>query len=261
VPFTNGSNPNLQPETSKSKTLGVVWSPQFIQNFNVSLDWWKIRIDNTIIADSPNQILIDCYEQGIDARCLQFTRDPALGIVNKLTYGNRNAGFLETEGYDMDLTHRLATDSMGTFSTNWSTTYVSSNVFRSTNDGKVVPTPINGIATNSVSGFRVRSNLTLGWDLGDFGISWTARYYSGVKEQCLDAVKHADECSDPGVRAPWYPGSQLQPPRLDHLPRCAGALQPAVGCHGIAGCEQRVREVRPEHVQQAELGVLLLRWL
>ncbi|AWH44204.1 TonB-dependent receptor [Stenotrophomonas sp. ZAC14A_NAIMI4_1] len=208
VPFTNGSNPNLQPETSKSKTLGVVWSPQFIQNFNVSLDWWKIRIDNTIIADSPNQILIDCYEQGIDARCLQFTRDPALGIVNKLTYGNRNAGFLETEGYDMDLTHRLATDSMGTFSTNWSTTYVSSNVFRSTNDGKVVPTPINGIATNSVSGFRVRSNLTLGWDLGDFGISWTARYYSGVKEQCLDVGKHADECSDPGVRAPWYPGSR-----------------------------------------------------
>ncbi len=208
VPFTNGSNPLLQPETSTSKTLGLVWSPNFIQNFNVSLDWWKIRIDNTIVADSPNQILIDCYEQGIDSRCTQFTRDPSLGIVNKLTYGNRNAGFLETEGYDMELTHRLDTDALGTFSTQWSTTYVSSNIFRSTNDPTVVPTPVNGIATNTTNGFRVRSNLTVGWDKGDFGVSWTARYYSGVKETCLNAVTHPDECSDPGVRAPWFSGSR-----------------------------------------------------
>jgi len=74
VPFTSGSNPLLQPETSKSKTLGLVWSPSFIPNFNASLDWWKIRIDNTIVADSPNQILIDCYEQGVTSRCAQFTR-------------------------------------------------------------------------------------------------------------------------------------------------------------------------------------------
>jgi len=204
VPFTSGSNPTLQPETSTSKTLGVVWSPSFIENFNLSLDWWKIRIDNTIVADSPNQILIDCYEQGVTERCSKFTRDPVLGIVNKLSYGNRNAGFLETEGYDLDVTYRLATEDFGTFSSNWSTTYVSSNIFRSTNDTTVVPSPTNGIG----SGFRVRSNLSVGWDLGNFGVSWTARYYSGVKEQCLSLAAHPDECSDPGVYAPWYKGSR-----------------------------------------------------
>ena len=204
VPFTSGSNPLLQPETSKSKTLGLVWSPSFIPNFNASLDWWKIRIDNTIVADSPNQILIDCYEQGVTSRCAQFTRDPVNGIVNKLTYGNRNAGFLETEGYDMDVTYRWDTDSYGKFTSAWSTTYVSSNIFRSTNDTTVVPTPTNGIG----SGFRVRSNLTVGWDLGNFGVTWTARYYSGVKEQCLSVSAHPDECSDPGVRAPWYAGTR-----------------------------------------------------
>ena len=67
VPFTSGSNPLLTPETSTSKTLGLVWSPSFIQGFNASLDWWKIRIDNTIIADTPTQILQDCYESGIQA--------------------------------------------------------------------------------------------------------------------------------------------------------------------------------------------------
>ena len=100
TPFVSGSNPLLVPETSTSKTLGLVWSPTFLSNFNVALDWWKIRIDNTIVGDSPNQILKDCYEQGIESRCSRFTRDPSNGIVTGLKFGNRNAGFAETEGYD-----------------------------------------------------------------------------------------------------------------------------------------------------------------
>ena len=203
VPFVSGSNPTLSPETSKSKTLGLVWSPSFIRNFNASLDWWKIRIDNTIVSDSPNQILIDCYEQGIEARCSRFARDPVTGIVSTLKYGNRNAGFLETEGYDMDVNYRFDTD-FGKFSTAWSTTYVSRNIYRSTNDASVVPTPSNGIG----SGFRIRSNLNLGWELGNFGASWTLRYYSGVKEQCASITLYPDECSDPGVYAPWYKGAR-----------------------------------------------------
>lgn len=203
VPFVSGSNPSLSPETSKSKTLGLVWSPSFISNFNASLDWWKIRIDNTIVSDSPNQILIDCYEQGIEARCSRFTRDPVTGIVSTLKYGNRNAGFLETEGYDMDVNYRFDTD-FGKFSAAWSTTYVSKNIYRSTNDTSVVPTPSNGIG----SGFRIRSNLNLGWELGNFGASWTLRYYSGVKEQCASITLYPGECSDPGVYAPWYKGAR-----------------------------------------------------
>ncbi|HGM5044631.1 MULTISPECIES: TonB-dependent receptor domain-containing protein [unclassified Stenotrophomonas] len=207
VPFVSGSNPTLTPETSTSKTLGLVWSPSFIKNFNASLDWWKIRIDNTIVADSPTQILIDCYEQGIDARCQRFTRDkstgPTAGIVDTLQFGSRNAGFMETEGYDLDLNYRLDT-SVGKFNAGWATTYVSKSEFRSTNDSTVVPTVSNGIGSN----FRVRSNLVLGWDLGNFGVSWTARYYSGVKEQCVDIRAYPDECSDPGVYAPWYKGAR-----------------------------------------------------
>lgn len=211
TPFTSGSNPLLQPETSTSKTLGLVWSPSFIKNFNASLDWWKIRIDNTIISDSPNQILIDCYEQGIDARCARFTRDPSTGIVTGLKFGNRNAGFMETEGYDLDLGYRLDT-AYGKFGANWATTYVSKNVIRSTNDANVAPTPVNAISnaitSNASAGFRIRSNLVLSWDLENFGVSWTTRYYSGLKEQCVSISAYPDECSDPGVSAPWYKGTR-----------------------------------------------------
>ncbi|MBW8373928.1 TonB-dependent receptor [Stenotrophomonas sp.] len=203
VPFTNGSNPDLQPETSTSRTLGLVWSPSFVPNLNVALDWWKIRIDNTIVNDHPNDMLRDCYELGIASRCNDFTRDPVTGIVDNLKYGKRNSGFMETEGYDLELSHHLDTG-YGKFSTGWTTTYVSSHLSRTTNELDVVPETKNGIG----SGFRVRSNLTLGWDLENFGVSWTARYYSGVKERCINAKTRPDECSDPGVQAPWYAGSR-----------------------------------------------------
>jgi len=183
-----------------------VWSPTFAEGLNIALDWWKIRIDNTIVGDSPNQILKDCYEQGIESRCSRFTRDPSNGIVTGLKFGNRNAGFAETEGYDLDVSYRVDTG-YGKLSAGWTSTYVSKNVYRSTNDVRDAITPINGVAntigTATSLAFRVRSNLVLGWDVGDFGVSWTARYYSGVKERCLNASRYADECSDPTFLAPW----------------------------------------------------------
>ena len=39
-------------------------------------------------------------------------------------------------------------------------------------------------------------------------MTWTARYYSGVKETCSNIGLYPDECSDPGVYAPWYKGSR-----------------------------------------------------
>ncbi|MDO7785473.1 hypothetical protein QPL65_24965, partial [Escherichia coli] len=90
------------------------------------------RIDNTIIADTPTQILQDCYESGIEARCSRFQRDPVTGIVTNLKFGNRNAGFMETEGYDLDVSYRLDTR-FGKFNVNSATTYVSSATYRTSN--------------------------------------------------------------------------------------------------------------------------------
>ena len=125
------------------------------------------------------------------------------GIVTNLKFGNRNAGFMETEGYDLDVSYRLDTR-FGKFNVNSATTYVSSATYRTSNDSSIVPIVTNGIG----SAFRVRSNLALGYDLGDFGVTWTARYYSGVKETCSNIGLYPDECSDPGVYAPWYKGSR-----------------------------------------------------
>ena len=181
VPFTSGSNPTLTPETALSKTLGLVWSPGFAEGLNLSLDWFNIRIENTIVGDGPSTILDDCYVQGIASRCSPalFTRDPSQGNIPIVTFGNRNAGFREVEGYDFDLAYRYATDNLGTFSVVSNTTYTSKDVFINTNDPRV---PLSSVGFGST--FRIRSNLNLGWQSGPFSVNWMARYYSSIKEGC-----------------------------------------------------------------------------
>lgn len=195
IPFLSGSNPDLTPETSESKTLGLVWSPGFVEGLNMSLDWWNIRIDNTIVADSPTAQLDDCYVRGIASRCQgpnTFTRDPVTGEITSLSFGGRNAGFVETEGFDFDFNYRLDTE-FGRFDLAWLNTYVSKNEIKVDNlEG--VPSQQNGFGGN----FRLRSNVNLTWVNGPWSVTYGARYFSGTKEACF----FEERCSLPDYAAP-----------------------------------------------------------
>ena len=179
VAFRSGANPNLTPELSKSQTIGFVWSPSFLQGFNIAADWWKIRIKDTIVADTPNQILNDCYVQGLASRCAGFTRDAATGYVNSMLYGQRNAGYRKVEGFDFDVSYRLRTENWGTFTLASNSTYTARDITVATNDPRV---PLSAVGFANF--FRLRSNANLSWEQGIFGFTWAARYYSGMKEAC-----------------------------------------------------------------------------
>lgn len=188
VAFSTRANPDLEPETSTSRTLGVAWNPSFVDGLYLSLDWWKIRIDDTIVPDSPTQVLSDCYVQAIASRCSPqlFTRDPTLGYVNFMTFfGGINAGYREVEGFDFDVSYRLKTERWGEFRIQSNSTYTSRDYFVSTNDPRNPYSVVGQFGTpNNTSSFRLRSNLNLGWQKGAFGVSFNSRYYSSMKEPC-----------------------------------------------------------------------------
>jgi iron complex outermembrane receptor protein len=196
--FQGTGNQTLQPETSVSKTLGVVYSPEWLEGFNVSLDWWNIRVEDLIIGDTIGLILGDCYVSGIAARCDRslFTRDPVLGIVNSANIGLRNAGYNDVEGFDLGMNYRMSTD-FGDFGLNWQTTYTSKDEFKGSNIAADLPQQNVGFG----SIFRIRSNATLNWQYGDWGASWTTRYFSSIAETCLAATIPNRQCSDPNYIA------------------------------------------------------------
>lgn len=189
IAFNSGSNPGLTPEVSKSQTIGFVWSPEFVQGLNLALDWWKIRIADTIVADTPTNMLNDCYVLGIASRCVApsgglpgFTRDLAQGGIPNVSFGSVNAGFRKVEGFDFDVTYRWNTDNYGAFTLASNSTYTSKDYFVTTNTPQYATSGV-GIFPGFQT-FRVRSNLNLGWEFGDFGVSWMTRFYSGMKEGC-----------------------------------------------------------------------------
>jgi iron complex outermembrane receptor protein len=196
--FSSGSNPDLKPETAKTWTVGLVYSPDFVQGLDVSLDWWKIRIDNAIVGESATNILEQCYVQGSDAACGRFTRG-SNGQVNSLDRSLVNAGYRETAGYDINVRYRLPETAFGKFAVNWNTTYT--DYLEQRNDSAAT-TPVEQ-RTGWAGDFRVRSTFNLDWQYGDLGIGWTARYYSSMKEKC----SYMDECNMPGFNSSYTSAS------------------------------------------------------
>ncbi|RPE80955.1 TonB-dependent receptor domain-containing protein [Vulcaniibacterium tengchongense] len=189
VAFLSGSNPNLTPELSKSDTIGAVWSPGFLEGFSIAVDWWKIRIGDTIVADTPSNMLNDCYVLGIASRCVPsvngapgFSRDFTNGGIPLINFANINAGFRKVEGFDVDINYRWTTANWGEFSLSSNSTYTAKDYFVSTNTPQYAVSSVGVAGANQAH--RIRSNLNLTWEMGAFGISWMARYYSGMKEAC-----------------------------------------------------------------------------
>jgi len=187
--FLSGSNPDLSPETAKSKTAGIVWSPKWVDGLDLSLDWYDVKIDDTIISDSVDNILNDCYRNGIASRCAGIVRN-ASGAITNLFYGLTNAGGLRTEGYDLGVHYRLPEFSMGKFTVDWQTSYTSK--YDQLADNSADTKWVGYVGYPGL--FRVRSNLGVDWTKGDFSIAYMARYYSGMKETCASAPR---PCSDP----------------------------------------------------------------
>ncbi len=204
--FESGSYDQLQPETSKTYTFGAVYSPSWVEGLDISLDWWKIRIDNVIAAESVTSILNQCYVLGIASACDRFERGTAgarsRNQVTEVTRTLINGGYQETSGYDFGVAYRLPETSFGQFKVDWKSTYVDYLEYKRDTEATTPIEQFTGWGAN----FRVRSNLNLDWNLGDFGATWTARYYSGMKEACA----YDDECNLPDFASPY---TQIQPTR------------------------------------------------
>jgi len=188
TPFLSGSNPDITPETSESKTIGFVYSPSYVEGLGISLDWWHTRIDNVITAFSASGILNDCYVRGFETQCEYFTRDAETGVVDSLLRTGRNAGYWEIEGYDLEVNYQMPETAFGRFGLNWQTTYYSDFDIKSDDTEFTTPQPQIGWG----SSFRIRSVASLNWDYGDFGATWTARYFSSIRESCILAAPHCN---------------------------------------------------------------------
>jgi iron complex outermembrane receptor protein len=189
-PFVSGAgNASLQPETSVSRTLGLVYSPSFLPGATASLDWYKIKIDNRITAISATYVADQCYREGVQSFCSSIERNGA-GEISNLSRGNLNLGKLEVQGLDAAVAYRFPTTAYGRFGLRSEVAYTKDFKVQSAADAEF---------ENYAGEYyynRVKANAALDWTLGNWSATWMTRYYSPVKDQCWD-TEDLSSCSNP----------------------------------------------------------------
>lgn len=58
APVETSSNPNLVPEVANTLTGGIVLTPNWLDNFSISVDYYRIKIDNAIANVSGNNATV-----------------------------------------------------------------------------------------------------------------------------------------------------------------------------------------------------------
>src|SRR5690606_6594051 len=94
-----GGNPNLAPEESRQKSLGVVFAPT--DWFNMSLDWWQIERINTT-RTGPD---LDVLRENYDLYSANWIRDDS-GTVVLVDRRFVNSGGTLMSGVELDLNVR-----------------------------------------------------------------------------------------------------------------------------------------------------------
>ena len=97
--FTQG-NIELRPEKADTLTAGAVFSPSFLPGFNLSVDWYRIKIGNAIDLLGTGGIVNQCA-LGVQSACTLLTVQPAGGGV-LINNPYLNLSNIETRGVDIE---------------------------------------------------------------------------------------------------------------------------------------------------------------
>ncbi|MCL1143955.1 TonB-dependent receptor plug domain-containing protein [Shewanella gaetbuli] len=106
----SGGNDELEPEKSTSTTAGIVWSPNFIDDFSITVDYYDIEITDAIIEVSSQDIADNCVDAtgGPDALyCGAIDRDPTTFDIDLVRSGFLNAAALNTSGIEAEVRYNL----------------------------------------------------------------------------------------------------------------------------------------------------------
>ncbi|MEO6169869.1 MAG: TonB-dependent receptor [Lysobacter sp.] len=181
-PFSFGGNPNAGPETSTSKTLGLVYSPSYVEGFEIKLDWWNIEIEDALSTPTVSYILDQCYAQGDQAYCSLFSRRANDFQIDYMLLGPQNLSLISAEGYDLDVQYRTGDTAYGKFAAGLSASYMAKWESQFTKDSEVES--VVGQYLDRDPQWRLRGNATLDWSKDNLGVTWISRYYSSLVEDC-----------------------------------------------------------------------------
>jgi iron complex outermembrane receptor protein len=181
-----GGNISLQPEKSKSLTVGIVLEPT--SDLSIGADFWWIRLKNQIAALSETTVLGENFQD-----FTQYVHRNAGGDLSidgfscpgsdcgYLDLRQQNLGGLNTNGVDLSVVLRQSLGGLGRLTLGLNSTYVTQYEYQDYVNG-----PWNqnvGIYVGTGPIFRWQHSATAVWNLGSWTMGLNGHYKSGYVDQ------------------------------------------------------------------------------
>ena len=241
INITQG-NTLLKPERSQTTEAGIVWQPDFLNGFQMSVDYYRIVVKGATSALSVQQVEDQCILQNVQSYCGQDSIQTANGVnqsvanpggppapgfsglvanqIRSITSKPFNAASLATEGFDIEASYRFdlqSYDIPGEFNLRSLATNVSKYIIDTGIAGTQRNVEVAGYVNNGSGGnstYTAFGGTVFTWKLEEtqsyqndvWGFNLTERWYADGTSQNKNAI-----VCDPGT----CPKDTIQSPTIN----------------------------------------------
>jgi outer membrane receptor protein involved in Fe transport len=181
-----GGNPDLGEETSHTLTVGGVYQAPWLEGLTLTVDWYRVDIDEAISSVLASDVLAACYDPAVNALCNLIQRNPLTGGL----VGGPEAGIFETEqnistlevsGVDFGVQYDLDLGNAGHVDFDFVGTHVLQYDYRSSSISRLNKCAGTFGSICDPPNPTLRTTLSATWYIGDFLMRARWRYISDTE--------------------------------------------------------------------------------
>jgi iron complex outermembrane receptor protein len=181
-----GGNPDLKPERSTQKSVGLVFDPT--NNFSMKLDLWYVSIKDAVTSPSEELITADPvkYASLYTTKFKASTGTSTLAIILQ----PMNIGLAENAGLDYDFIQKMKLGE-GKLTNRFSGTYLFRDRYTTPGTDNSWESSLDNYGSNNAVSFRHVIKLSSTYEGGPWTHGLTMNYRSGYK----DVLQTASNCA------------------------------------------------------------------
>ncbi|GAA0341215.1 TonB-dependent receptor [Bowmanella denitrificans] len=162
--LTSGSR-DLTPETALTTTLGLVYTPSWLNNLTLSVDNWEINIADAIQAFSANNILNNCVDlSSVDNEFCRLVSRDAEGQISNISVKQINIANFNAAGLDLEAHYQWQWGD-GQMALNVLATYLRNKDYYETPQAQVPLRQAGNLENPQWQGMAMLSYQTGAWNL------------------------------------------------------------------------------------------------
>ncbi|MDP5146708.1 TonB-dependent receptor [Shewanella sp. ULN5] len=202
---TVGGNQLLTPEEADITTIGLVYSPSYVEGLSFTVDYFDIGITNTITAVDANYVANQCLDAGGNAintgTSLCQSSNIQIDSTGRIKFDNglQNIGETNTSGFDINVAYVF-----DALNLSWKAgldSSILSSYEEYDPDGNAVN--YRGYITGGVGAYaKFKSNFNLTASADDWSATYEARYIDGMDSFACKA--DTTKCYAPSVDSIIY---------------------------------------------------------